>query len=407
MDASHAGRLKELLRLELDWPHILRLAHGYGVAPLLYWNLNEVCAEAVPASVLATLRAYYQNNTRLNLVRTGELLKLLRLFAASGVSAVPYKGPALAAAAYGRLGLRQFKDLDILFHVNDVSQAQAVLVSEGYRPEFHLNAAQSAAFLRYDCEHPFLREADSSVVEVHWRFEPWHFSFPLDFDALSQRLVEVPVHGSLVRTFSPEDLLLVLAVHGAKHCWSRFAWVCDIAQVMFTYPQLDWQRIRDQASGLGVTRMLLLGLHLASGLLGATAPDELHEQAHHDAAVRSLAGRAAARFYQGDTTEPGIPDYCLFHLWARERWQDRARYLVRRATTTTWEDWATLPLPSRLFPAYYLLRPLLLPVKALQFLRHGDQGVINRGGRLSGHWSDTTAFGVRATPGRAEEGTPR
>jgi hypothetical protein len=208
------------------------------------------------------------------------------------------------------------------------------------------------------------------------------------------------VQRETIRTFRPEDLLLVLAVHGSKHSWSRLEWVCDVSQLLATSPGLDWQEVWRQAVGLGVSRMLLLALRLARDLLGAALPEEMRARAYGDAAVGALARRVSARFYRGEVIEPGIVDYCLFHLRARERWRDRMQYIARRVTSTTWEDWATLSLPSRLFPLYYVLRPVLLPVKLLQFLRHGDRGLLNRGGVLSGHWPITSRQAMLARTAR-------
>jgi len=45
---------------------------------------------------------------------TGELLKLLNLFAAHGIGVIPYKGPTFGSCRLGNLALREFTDLDIL-----------------------------------------------------------------------------------------------------------------------------------------------------------------------------------------------------------------------------------------------------------------------------------------------------
>lgn len=398
LDPARSGRIQELLHEELDWLYLLQCAQAHRLLPLLYWNLKTACPAAVPPAVLHQLRDYFHTHARFALMRTAELLKLLHVFEAEGISAVPYKGPLLAKMAYGNLVLRQFSDLDILFHQRDVPRVQELLVAQGYQPEFRFNPAQSAAFLRYDCEHPFLRDADNSVVEVHWRFEPWHFSFPLDLDRLRDRLIQVSLQNTVVPTFKPEDLILILSVHGAKHLWNRLAWICDIAALIASHPKMDWQEVQEQAKTFGVERMLLLSLLLASRLAGAELPQGTQDRASRDSVVRMLAHRVSTRFSRGITSEPGLWDYSLFHLWARERSQDRARYLVRRIITTSWEDWAMLPLPSRLFPLYYLLRPVLLAIKVYRYARYRGQGIINRGGHLSKHWSVTPSSAIEGKP---------
>ena len=62
-----------------------------------------------------------------------QLSTLLRNFKAAGIPAIPYKGPALAATAYGNVGLRVFGDLDILIQKEDVPRAADMMTALGYR----------------------------------------------------------------------------------------------------------------------------------------------------------------------------------------------------------------------------------------------------------------------------------
>src|SRR5437762_4085724 len=116
IDNRTAERIRILLREDLDWSYLFEKAHQNCIMPLLYWNLNAACAEAVPNDVLNQLRAYFQGHARHNLFRTSELLNLLRLLDEHEIPALPFKGPILAALVYGNISLRQFGDLDILVH---------------------------------------------------------------------------------------------------------------------------------------------------------------------------------------------------------------------------------------------------------------------------------------------------
>ena len=59
------------------------------------------------------------------------------------------------------------------------------------------------------------------MLEIHWAFVPPHFSFDLDFLNCWARRVQIPLANRTVPALHPEDLLLVLCVHGSKHCWSH------------------------------------------------------------------------------------------------------------------------------------------------------------------------------------------
>src|SRR5438128_6595765 len=113
------------------------------------------------------------------------------------------------------------------------------------------------------------------MVEIHWAFTPRYLPIPLDLERLWERLESVSLVNTSVRVFPPEDLLLILCIHGSKDLWRRLQWICDIAELIHTYPKLNWERVVAQAKALGSERMLLLGLSLASELLGTPLPEEV------------------------------------------------------------------------------------------------------------------------------------
>ncbi len=71
-------------------------------------------------------------NSRRCLLFAGRLVEILRLLEANNITAIPYKGPVLAASVYDNLVLRQAGDLDILVHSRDVSKAKALISSLGF-----------------------------------------------------------------------------------------------------------------------------------------------------------------------------------------------------------------------------------------------------------------------------------
>jgi hypothetical protein len=363
VDSQRVERIAALLQEDLDWVYLIQTALQHGVMPLLYQSLVTTGAEAVPAPILDQLRCHFRSNARRNLRLVGQLLRCLKLLGAHGIPAAPYKGPVLAASVYGDLCLRQFVDLDVLVHEQDAFRARDVLASHGYRPEFQLAAAQEVAYLRSQSAHQVIRDAGMVIVELHWRITEGYFSFPLDTEQLWKRLEPASLAGREVRTLSAEDLLLVLCVHGTKHMWERLEWICDVAKLVGMHAAIDWPGVMKQAATLGSERMLFLGLSIAHDLLCVALPREVLESVRADPAVATLAGQVYQRLFSDQHALTGDLERCLFHLKARERFRDRLLYCLRLAMTTTPEDWALVPLPSSLFPLYYVLRPIRLAGK--------------------------------------------
>ena len=361
------ARIEALLGEEIDWGYLLPTAHVHGMAPLLYWHLDAASPEAIPEDAFDYLRDHFRANSLQNLLLAGELVRLLKLLGARGIPTVPYKGPALAASVYGNLALRQFIDLDLIVHRRDVPKVKELLVTLGYRPQYRLTPPQEAALLGSRGTYVFTRDDGKSTVELHWEIVE-HLSSPLDLERLRGRLRYAPLGGELVPMLSPEDTLLILCAHGFKHLWERLGWVCDVAELIRSYPDMQWGWIVTRAEALGGERMLLLGLLLANDLLGASLPGWLLQKAHGDPMVKALAKRVCRRLFRGAEGFAGLFEgdayFRPLHLKMKERLVDKLRYCVR-ATIPNVEDWKLLPLPGFLFPLYYALRPIRLGRKYL------------------------------------------
>lgn len=367
LDSVTARQIDDLLQGEIDWEYVCRKAHQHCVTPLLYRSLSKCHPDAVPEGVLSRLRDVFRDNARYTLFRTRELLKLLRLFESSGIPAVSFKGPLLAAQAYGNLGLRQFSDLDILVHKRDVSRVHALLLSDGYRLAKPFTwTGRVIPALASSKDLIFVHDEKRIVIELHWRLTNRHFNLPLDMKSFWQRLVPVSFAGTVVRNLPLEDLILYLCMHGARHGWERLAWICDVAELVRIHPEIDWDNLMNRGSTLGGERMLALGLLLASDLLGANLPADVSERIKSDPKARLVATRVRDLLFQEEANLLDISYWYQHHLLVRERFRDRARlylHYCRRylhlAVTPNERD-HELRLPASLSFLYYPLRPIRL-----------------------------------------------
>lgn len=363
MDAVRAERLRVLLGEKLDWDYVLETAQQHGMTPLLYWHLHATCPEAVPHMVLADLQDDFRANAQYNVFLMGKLLQLLRLFEAHHISAVPFKGPMLAACAYGNLALRAFSDLDILIHQRDVTRAKALLLSQGYSLRYPLPGAQASAHLHAYHAYTFAGSDGAVNVDLHWRFAPRHHAFSLGLEHVWERLEQVGLAGTTIFNIAPEDLLLILCMHGAKDGWTRLIWICDIATLIRLHRQMDWACMIKQAGALGSERRLFLGLLLAHNLLAADLPqDVLHRILTH-AGVKSLATQVCERLFCTPDRVAEVIGEMALHLRLMECLRDQAiyfRYRLCQMLTPNRRDRALLALPVCLSFLYYLLRPFRL-----------------------------------------------
>ena len=341
VDYDMAERMRHLLQGAIDWQYLIDAAAAHGVKPLLAYNLANSCPESMPKDILDQLSRYLQVHTLNNLFLTHELIRLLGALEKIGISAIPWKGPVLAATAYGNVALRQFGDLDILVRKCDAMTAKDLLLSSGYRPLYQELGEQEAAFHSLRQVYEMIRDDGRVIVELHWAITSQTFYFPLDPASLWERVEMVSVAGSRVRNLCPEDLLLVLCVHGAKHHWGRLMWICDIAELLRAdSKRIDWTYFKNHASELGGWRMLCLGVLLSNDLLRASVPEDVLDAMQAEPKARLLAAEVSSRLFTG--TSVMAVDRPAFYIQLRERPRDRFRcrlYLGYRMLTPQTQAW--------------------------------------------------------------------
>jgi len=279
----------------------------------------------------------FKSNAVRNLAHMQELLRILQWFGKCSISAIPYKGPVLAASVYKNLGLREFFDLDILVDVVDVARAAELLAANGYQCQTRLREAQLRSYLSSGCELCF--ERDDVAVELHWRIAPQMYSLPFTFSELWARRQTLSFGEQTIATLSPEDMLLVLCAHAMKHNWNSLCWVMDIVELLHTEPNLDWKATVERARAMGAERVLLLGLSLANELSSAPLPELMKERLHDDLSLPGLLHHVRAKLAASDPgVEFSLADH-LFFLHARERIVDKARYILHAFFTPDLADW--------------------------------------------------------------------
>lgn len=356
MDAATAARLRFLLAQKPDWRYLLWLASWHRVTRLLLLHLKHQPAGLVPATVLEQLSRQSTAQAPQSLFQLSELLRVLRLLADQGIAAVPFKGPAMSAALYGDPGLRESEDLDVLIQAGDFQAAKKLLLSQGFRPWESLSLGQEATYLRYECGYTFVHEQSQIAIDLHWDFTRKYFALPLDLDCMWQRMQTAELAGQTINQLAPEDLLLILCIHGAKHLWAGLNWICDVAELLRAAPQLDWQYLTTQAQRSGCQRLLGVGLHLAHKLLGTELPVAAATLSA-EPGIPGLAARVHAGLFPEAEWEPSAAAKFSFLLNGRERWRDRVSFCWRRIITPAFSDLQFFSLPSCFSSCYFLLRP--------------------------------------------------
>lgn len=351
---SDLVRVRTVLERPIEWESVLRLAEQHGTSSLLYQNLSHV-ADAIPSAVLTSLRQRYERNVHKSLFLTRELIRILDCLDAIGVEVIPYKGVVLSEVYYGDMAMRQSGDMDLFVRKRDVARTKSAVRDLGFTPRVPIPEDAEADYIASGYECTFDSPAGKNLLELQWALQPRFYAVDFEMDGLFERAVNVALAGRSVRTPSPEDLLLVLSVHAAKHVWGRLIWLCDIAQIL-KRENVNWKWVQSQAQELGIERILHITLLLANRLLATAIPAPLENPILADRAAHAFADEIAVAVAAGVTYEEEKVSYFRLMMRLRERKTDRLRFLARLAFTPGPGEWETIRLPKALFPLYRLVR---------------------------------------------------
>ncbi len=353
-----AEKIRQLAGKVRDWDSLFKLATEHRVLPMLYLRLTNVGA-AIPSDVQARLRSEYERNMFHNLANAAELIDVLKTFEREMIPAMPFKGVVLGASAYHDLATRPAGDLDLLIHYKHLVQATALIKKRGYELKTQVPADETPTFP--DCyEYHFERQADGMVLELRWRLvltQP-RFRHNLGMDWVWPRRRTAILAGAEVPNMSPETTLLMLCMHGSKHVWSRLIWICDVAQLLISEPDLDWKEVIREANQLGLWRSLALGVLLAHRFADAEVPLAVLRSFESNNTACSLTQYIFENLFDAPGSAPagGVPYYIKLLGF-----QDRVRLLMSPDFLRPNEhDRAVLPLRKSLSPLYYLIRPFRL-----------------------------------------------
>ena len=342
----------------VDWNRFIGLCEWHNVVPLVYRALPAVCPGAIPPAAMERLRSLCHNNTARVLFLASELSRILNAFESSGIPAYPFKGLALSVMLYGDPARRQSKDLDILVPKEQLHRAMKVLDAQGYRAQNALDGVRLAAHRLTEYEAAFSRRDGKVSVELQWAVVPGYFGFDYERLGIWSRLERRTWNGHVYPVLPPEETLLMLCVHGAKHLWCKLGWIADVAGLLASPAPPDLTRTFELAGRCGVTRLLCVGLLLAKRLAGASLPEHVSARIEADLMAGSLARKALDVVAKTPVNPDVDPARYLFYFKAKDCRLDQLLFAGRLMATLAAGEWNPSVLPDVLSPLYYLFRPL-------------------------------------------------
>ena len=360
--------MSKLLRSGIDWKFVLNVAQRNAVLPLLSWNLRNRFAELLPDEISLLLENEFQRHLRTNLFLTGKMLELLNCLKAKGIDAVPFKGPLLSIQAYGNPALRKYGDLDILVQPINFKKAVDVLSENGYESLTSVSWLEKTNWYISRKKDIYFANPDRSViVELHWKLSGSHFGLPKEMNGLWNRRENLVVAGTSILALSFYDLLIYLCLHGSRHSWERFQWICDVHELIRSKDDINWNHLFEKATRFGCENVVALGLRLIQEFFGFSLSGPACEKIELDLVYDEIVREIRERLFSANARSVKIGERYLFHLRLKERAYDRWKlhyhyltWYMRIIFTPNDMDREVLHLPSWMAPIHFIFRPMRL-----------------------------------------------
>ena len=199
-----------------------------------------------------------------------------------GISPLALKGTALVLGGYyENPGLRPMLDADLLVPKKDWQQSVGILIDSGWQPKEPLPETGCDPDLYFLCGRhsvTFVQKDSHQEIDLHLRVFQ-ELALPGVEDHMISRATHFSGNGIICLIPSPEDMILIAAVHGIRRVspleFPSIQWIPDIKAVFCNAPgKIDWADIFRQAEILGLANRLERGINYINNVLALQLPPE-------------------------------------------------------------------------------------------------------------------------------------
>ena len=342
----------------LDQQKLTSLAIQHGILPLVYKAIKELSLEndsIVPVEFLTELKAHYMRISQRNMLMSAELIRIMKLLEENNIEALAFKGPTLSQMAYGDITLRQYVDLDVLTRKEDIYKIDALLKAQGYERLLHITPTQEKVYMQYAHDLGLIHKQKGIHFEMHWSFLDEDYPMQVDLEDFWKNTQKISINGHDISTFSNENLLYYLCIHGSKHLWERIEWIKDIDLLVRTN-EINWEKVMERSESTGFEKMVYLGFSLSASLFSTPLPQIIHDQIAKHQQLNTLSKFVLENWKIPQSTFAKTS--AMLKLFPGIKQQ--VIYLHKIILKPSFNEYWFIDLPKGLYWGYYLVRPYLL-----------------------------------------------
>ena len=258
-----------------------------------------------------------------------ELDRVTAILAENNIPLIALKNGGIARGIYHCIGCNPMGDLDVLVDKKHFKDAHHILLSEGYHFEFRSpleNAELEEAEKLGGAEYwKTLPSGENLWFELQWRAVAGKWIRP-DQEPTAEELISrsIPISGTAVRLLSPEDNLLQVSLHTAKHSYIRhpgFRLNLDVDRIVRSQ-QVDWDIFVKRVLNFKVKTPVYFSLAIPKALFDTPIPDNVLNMLKPSVLKEEIISRwlQKADLFNPDAPKFGRIGYIIFTIMLYDDW---------------------------------------------------------------------------------------
>lgn len=341
---------KYLKNRELSDEQIIDIAQNHAIISVVYKNLKEHFPND---TLLIKLKNIYMINTQKSMLLSAELLRVTSILNHHNIDTISFKGSSLSMLLYGDVISRQYSDLDILIEYKDIEKIYTILAQNGYEKTLNITPNQELKWYKNSKDMLLFHTQKGIHIELHWLLVDRDFPIKIELENIKKEYQNITINNQTIKTFSNEDLLIYLTIHGSTHLWHSIGWIKDIDTII-RVKNIDYKEIKKRLNPT-TKRAFILGLYLSNHLLNTPLLDEYKEQTKAKWII--TLGNFIIESWQQPKSELKTR---LAIIYILPNIKTRAKYLYKIVFKPTRSEYNTIDLPKGFYWLYYIIRPYLL-----------------------------------------------
>lgn len=374
VDRDYADLGRQFQKIS-DYGSLISIASYHGVLPVLYKTIKDIFEKntfPIDQDVfdfMEKLKHIYRSICQKNMLMSAELIHIVNIFEKNGIEAFSFKGPVLASIAYGDITLRQFSDLDILVEEKELFKVGILLSENNYTPIFPIKILKNRTCRIVTNDLGFTNRNNGILLELHWKLFREKIGKHLSFSTISENKQYVQINSRSIPTFSMEMLLVYLCLHGSKHAWERWEWICDIDRLIRHYGALDWNKVDQIAMEMQTIIPFYLGISLANRLLDTPLPETMSSEVERKK-IDLLIDKTLILLGGGLPKQRSYKRYAIIHRYQMgliETKRQKIRHIFSTYFGISQNDCLEFPLPNLLKFLYLFIKPVRVVRKYIRY----------------------------------------